>query len=463
MTTETTRRLRAYRFALDPTDDQLSQLAQHAGAARWAFNHALAAKLEAHNRWQLQVDELVTLGYTEKQARKEATVKVPSKPVIQKTWNQLKGDESKNIPGICAWWKTVSTYAFQSAFMDADQAWQNWMNSISGRRAGRRVGIPKFKKKGRARDSVRLYGSNIRLETYRRLNVPKIGDIRMHESGKRMQRSLNRGSVIKSVTLSRGGHRWYASVLVDEPFTPPEPTRRQVKAGKVGINFGVYQLAALSTGEIIDNPRHLDGATKKIHKAQRALSRTEKGSQRRVKAAKRLGRLHHQVAEQRTGNLHHITKRLTTQYGEIAIQDLDLITMTGSGRGTIDQPGKGVRYKAQRNRSVLDAAFGEARRQLTYKTGWYGSRVALCDRYEPVDQDCSNCGATKAKMPLTQRTYTCSTCGMSLDRDVNAARNIAARATPVAPDTEETINARGGAVSPTSGEAGASETGRPGP
>src|SRR5690606_12621270 len=141
------RRLRAYRFTLDPTRAQIDVLAQHAGAARWAYNHALAAKFDAYRRWELIVDELVTLGWTEKTARQQAgrIVKVPTKPAIQKLWNQPKGDDRGGIEGICSWWRAVSTYAFQSAFLDADQAWKNWMESLVGKRAGRRVGAPRFK------------------------------------------------------------------------------------------------------------------------------------------------------------------------------------------------------------------------------------------------------------------------------------------------------------------------------
>src|SRR5690606_25516319 len=227
------RRLRAYRFTLDPTRAQIDVLAQHAGAARWAYNHALAAKFDAYRRWELIVDELVTLGWTEKTARKEAgrIVKVPTKPAIQKRWNQLKGDDRDGIEGNCSWWRAVSTYAFQSAFLDADQAWKNWMESLVGKRAGRRVGAPRFKKKGRSRDSFRLHHDvkrpTIRPDGYRRLVMPRIGSVRLHDSAKRLARALQRGGRVQSVTVARGGHRWYASVLVDEPdITPGRETQR---------------------------------------------------------------------------------------------------------------------------------------------------------------------------------------------------------------------------------------------
>lgn len=364
-------RLRAYRFALDPTNAQLESLAQHAGAARWAFNHALAQKLEALRRRQLQIDELVTLGIPEKEARRQATVKIPSKQTVQKGWNQLKGDDRDGNPGVCSWWRSVSTYAFQAAWEDVDRAWKNWLDSLAGKRAGRRVGAPRFKKKGRSRDSFRLHHDvkrpTIRPDGYRRLIMPRIGSVRLHESAKRLCRMLDRGGVVQSVTVSRGGNRWYASVLVKEPFEAPEPTRRQVDAGTVGVDLGVHHLAALSDGTLVDNPRHLRKARRRLLKAERKLARTEKGSNRRRKAAARLGRIHHQVAEQRAAHLHQLTKRLAADWRVVAVEDLNVAGMTTSARGTIENPGRNVRAKAGLNRSILDAAPGEFRRQLTTK------------------------------------------------------------------------------------------------
>ncbi|TLW89258.1 transposase [Saccharomonospora piscinae] len=467
--------MRAYRFTLDPTRTQLDTLAQHAGAARWAYNHALATKLDALRRRQLQIDELVTLGLTEQQARRDATVTVPSKPQVQKRWNQLKGDTTRGGDGICPWWRAVSTYAFQSAFLDADRAWKNWMDSLTGKRAGRRVGAPRFKKKGRCRDSFRLHHAvndpTIRLEGYRRLRMPRLGSIRLHDSGKRLARALARGGRVQSVTVSRGGHRWYASVLVDEPDHTPgretqhRPSRAQHTAGGVGVDVGVHHLAALSTGETLDNPRHLHHAHTRLVKAQRALARTQKGSHRRRRAAERVGRLHHQLAERRASHLHTITKRLATQHALVAVEDLNVQGMTRTARGTLTQPGRNVRAKAGLNRAILDAAPGELRRQLEYKASWYGSTLAVCDRWAPTSKTCSTCGTVKTKLPLSTRVYRCDTCGMVCDRDINAARNILKDADPVAPGRGETLNACGGPVSPSAPHAPTarpSEAGRPG-
>ena len=510
------RRLRAYRFTLDPTRDQLAALAQHAGAARWAYNYALDLKKTARERQQSIVDELATLGMDEKKAWKEASARcrVPNSIETSRLWRfyrgnptayraprhahredserrrqQLVNDElatlgytrstarrTRNNSGICPWYKGINTYAFTSGFRDADQAWKNWMDSLSGKRAGPRVGMPRLKRKGRCRDSFRLHhdvkNPTIRLVGYRRLRLPNIESVRIHNSGKRLARALQRGGRIQSVTVSRGGHRWYASVLVDEPDITPGretqqgPSAAQREAGPVGVDLGVHYLAALSTGDIITNPRHLRKARTQLLKAQRALARTKKGSARQHRAAARLGRVHHQLAERRATHLHTLTKTIATRHSLVAIEDLNVSGMTRSARGTVDSPGRNVRAKSGLNRAILDVAPGEVRRQLEYKTSWYGSALAVCDRWAPTSKTCSHCGAVKTKLPLSARVYHCDSCGMVLDRDVNAARNIlAAAAQPVASGAGETLNARGEDVSPPSRYAVAAvfdEAGRPG-
>lgn len=458
--------LRAFRFVLDPTGEQIAALSRHAGAARWAFNHALAAKVGAHERWRNEVAKFVEDGVPEAQARNQVKVPIPSKPAIQKALNQVKGDSRKGIDGACPWWHEVNTYAFQSAFIDADQAWKNWLGSLSGKRAGRRVGYPRFKKKGRARDSFRLHHDvkrpGIRLVGYRRLRLPSIGGVRLHESAKRLARLVDRGdAVVQSVTVSRGGHRWYASVLCKVTMEVPDrPSRRQRCRGAVGVDVGVKVLAALSkplldddpSSVLVVNPRHLKRAGKRLVKAQRTLSRTQKGSARREKAKRRVGRVHHEVAVRREAALHQLTKRLATGFSVVAVEDLNVAGMTGSARGTLEAPGRKVRQKAGLNRAILDAAPGELRRQVTYKTCWYGSGLAVVDRWFPSSKTCSDCGWQNSRLTLADRMFSCGGCGLVMDRDVNAARNIERHAVPVdrnvASDGGETRNARGAGVTP---------------
>lgn len=454
------RRLRAYRLTLDPTPVQAEVLGQHADAARWAYNFALGQKKAANATWRLQVDELVCLGFSEKHARKLA-VKIPTTPEVARRWTAWRdnpgADPSRG--GICPWWRGINRFAFSSAFRDCDQAWSNWLSSLAGTRAGRRVGEPRFKRKGRTVPSFRLHHDvkkpTIRPDGYRRLRIPNIGSVHLHDSCKRLVRALDRGGRVQSVACSRRGHRWYACVLVDEPDSTPGretqhgPSHRQKAAGRIGVDLGVHHLAALSqpvpglTDEqgCIENPRHLRKARRRLIRAQRQMSRRvgpdksthQQPSNRWKRARARLSKLQHALARQRESHLHWITKTLATSFAEIAIEDLNVAGMTRSAKGDAATPGRNVRAKTGLNRSVLDAAPGEFRRQLDYKSLWYGSTVAVCDRWAPTSRTCSACGAAKAKLPLSERVYTCDNCGFTIDRDVNAARNIAALAVPVDP------------------------------
>lgn len=444
--------LRAYRFALDPNPAQLAHFARHAGAQRWAFNYALARKVEAHREWRTRVNALVATGLTEAVARKSVKVPIPNVVGTGAHWRTERGDTATAVEGVSPWWREVSSYCFSSGFRNADAAWKNWLDSLAGRRTGRQVGYPRFKAKGRARDSFTLYHDakkpTIRPDGYRHLLIPRVGSVRLHESAKRLARLVEHGQGrVQSVTVSRGGSRWYASVLcLVAQEIPDGPSRGQVAAGTVGVDLGVKDLAILSTGDHIPNPRHLAADTRKLVKAQRALARTQKGSVGRRKAAARVGRIHHQVAQRRAGGLHQVSKRLTTGWAWVALEDLNVAGMTRSAKGTVEAPGKRVRQKSGLNRSVLDASLAELRRQMTYKSVWYGSRVAVCDRWAPTSKACSGCGAVKPKLSLSERVYECDGCGLVLDRDENAALNIARMA--VACDTRETLNARGAEVRP---------------
>ncbi|MEU0896848.1 RNA-guided endonuclease InsQ/TnpB family protein [Streptomyces massasporeus] len=475
--------LKTFRLTLDPTQAQVETFTRHTGAARWGFNFALGLKVAAREQWRREVQQLVDQGVPETEARRKVRVPVPKKPAIQKYLNQVKGDSRTGVlpdgtygpPRPCPWWHEVNAYAFQSAFADADQAWENWLESLRGNRAGRPVGYPQFKRKGRSRDSFRLYHDakrpRIRLVGYRRLRIPTIGEVRLHDSGKRLSRLIDRGkATVQSVTVARSGHRWYASVLCKvSTRIPQRASRRQRERGRVGVDVGVKHLVVLSqplhpanaTSAFVANPRHFQRAKNRLAKAQRALSRTQKGSARRAKANRRVARLHYEVAERRGAVLHAVTKQLATRFAEVAIEDLNVVGMTRTARGTLPKPGRHVKQKAGLNRAIRDVSPGELRRQLSYKTSWYGSTLAILDRWWPSSKTCSACGWQNPHLTLADRTFHCTNCTLTIDRDLNAARNIAAHAVdverPVAPGRGETQNARGALVRPSVPRAGRQE------
>src|SRR5690606_12412713 len=164
----------------------------------------------------------------------------------------------------------------------------------------------------------------------------------------------------------------------------------------------------------------------KLRRAQRQLSRKQKGSKNREKARKRLNRVHAKVRNQRQDFLHKLTTGLVQKYDGLCIEDLNLKGMA----------------KTKLSLSVLDAAFGEFRRQLEYKTVWHRKHLAVIDRYFPSSRLCRECGTINTALTLSERIWTCE-CGAVHDRDLNAARNIRAegiRRIPVAVGHTETQN-----------------------
>lgn len=454
MTTEV---IRAFRFTLAPTAAQEQKLLRWCGNARLAYNYAIAEKRKAHEQWQAEVQALVDTGLDKMEARKRVKVPTPRKPTIQKRFIAERGDAKKDVEGICPWYDEVASHVFQSGFLDADAAWTNWVDSYRGVRKGRRVGYPRFKKRGVAKDAFRLYHSvespTIRFATYRRLRLPKFGEVRLHDSARTLGRMISRGeAVVQSVSVSRSGHRWYASVLCKVQMRlPKQPTRAQQEGGTVGVDLGVRVLAALSKpldrarpdSLLIPNPRHLAKASARLRRAQQTLSRRQPGSARREEARRRVARLHHEVAVRRQSSLHLLTKRLATGFEVVAVEDLDLVEMAARKRSKSSKAqALPASRRASHRRSVLDAAMGETRRQLTYKTSWYGSRMAVLDRWWPSSKTCSSCGWQNPSLTLNQRVFSCTQCGLKMDRDINAARNIEAHAS-VASGAGETQNARG--------------------
>lgn len=445
---ETVQVVRAHRLCLDPRPDQRQLLARHAGFARRGFNWAIAEKRAA---WERQQQERAWLTYTEyaglspekalAKAKPQAAKAhpVPSAFGLSKRYTIERGSVDEVTgeiveDGVFPWWRGLNRYAFVSGLRHADDAFSNFFDSLAGRRAGRRVGYPRFKKKGRSRDSFTIYHDvkrpGIRLVDSRHLLVPTLGQFRLHSNVRRLVRKIDRGTVtVNSVTIAREGHRWFASVLVTEQMPAPRTTRRQQRAGTVGVDVGVNRLVSCSDGSGVENPRHLRASSARLVKAQRALSRTQRGSSNRRKAAARVGRLQAQLAERRAQYLHQVTKRLATGYAVIGVEDLDVLAMTASARGTVEAPGRQVRQKSGLNRAILDASFGEFVRQLEYKAAWYGSKLQKVDRWFPSSKTCSACGQLHKDLGRGDRLFCCPACGHRQDRDHNAAVNLAVEAT----------------------------------
>jgi putative transposase len=376
--------IRAYRFALDPTAAQQRALASHAGAARFAWNWALARCAEryaAERMWY-------------------------SAPELHKLWNRVK----KADPDL-AWWSVNSKCVYQEAFRDLDRALRDFTASTNGQRKGKRLGFPRWKKRGRSRDSFRFSTGAIRCAGAT-VTLPRLGTVRTHESTRKLARRLASGRArIVSATVSRTAHRWYCSFTVEVDSAVPERHARPGTA--IGVDLGITTLltGADKSGNVIviDGPKALRTSLRKLRRTSRAHSRTAKGGANRLKSAAKLARVHAKVASIRADSLHKATTRLARDYETIVCEDLNVAGMVHNRRLA---------------RAVADQGFGQARRMLAYKTAWNGGHVMIADRWYPSSKTCSGCGAVKAKLALSDRIYRCGHCGLILGRDVNAAVNL---------------------------------------
>jgi putative transposase len=225
---------------------------------------------------------------------------------------------------------------------------------------------------------------------------------------------------IAGVTVSFRHGRWQVSVYgkatafhSDRRTTTKD--RRPRGTSTVGVDLGVrtQAVAATADGQIIlerEGVKAYQHQLRKLRRASRSYARTKRGSKGREKAAEKLARIHARVVGLRRNALHQLTTELATSHDVIVIEDLDVAAMLRSGRGA---------------RGVADQTFGEFRRQLTYKTGWYGTELVVADRWFASSKTCSDCGEHNAELKRGQAAWVCPACGVSHDRDVNAAINLA--------------------------------------
>jgi IS605 OrfB family transposase len=364
-------------------------------------------------------------------------VEVPwTLPALRREWNRAKHQ-------VAPWWQANSKEAYSSGLDALARALANWSDSKHGKRKGPRVGFPRRKSKHRTRPTCRFTTGPIRLEPDRHhVVLPRLGRIRTHESTRKLARRLEAGTArILSATITWVAGRWDVSLTCEVQRRVPEPGGN---GRVVGVDVGVRHLAVLSTGQVVANPRPLDQAQQRLRRLNRQLARrhgprapdgTWRAPSANWRQARRcLARAHTRVAHVRRDALHKLTTELATSHVTIVVEDLNVAGMVRNRRLA---------------RAVADAGFAELRRQLGYKSTWYGSVLVTADRWYPSSKTCSACGTAKAKLPLSVRLFDCDACGIRLDRDLNAARNLAALVNEVvAGSGPETINARGGDGSP---------------
>ncbi|MGW4440595.1 RNA-guided endonuclease InsQ/TnpB family protein [Streptomyces sp. NPDC004596] len=376
-----------YSFRLYPSAGQHAALARAFGCARVVYNDALRARETARSQG-LPFPRTGDL----------------SKALIT---------DAKQRPER-AWLGEVSAVVLQQSLRDLDTAYRNFFDALKGRRP--RVGAPRYKSRKDTRQAVR-FTANARwsITAGQRLRLPKIGDLKVKWS-----RTLPSTPSTVSVVKDSAG-RYYASFVVETgpcevlPKATPE----------VGIDLGLGHFAVLSDGRKIDSPRFLRRAEKRLKKAQRAHSRKEKGSRNRDKARTRVARAHARVADARREFHHRLSTKLIRENQAVAVEDLAV---------------KGL-ARTRLAKSVHDAGWSAFVGMLEYKAARYGRTFVRIGRFQPTSQVCSACGVKDGPKPLHVRVWTCRACGAVLDRDINAAVNVA-KAAGLA------VSARGAGVRP---------------
>jgi len=296
-----------------------------------------------------------------------------------------------------AWLGEVASVALVQACQDARRAYKNWFDSLTGRRKGPKIRHPRPRRK-HGRQSIRLTRNGFALHGGR-LYLAKVGDIKVEWS-----RSLP--SVPSSVTVIRDPDgRYYASFVVERHTAPLPASDREA-----GIDLGLNSLIVTSDGEAISNPRFLRKASKRLRRAQRVLSRRQKGSANRAKARHRVAVVHRKVRETRLDHAHKTALRLVRDNQAVYAEDLAVNAL----------------MRTRLARSVADAGWSQLLRCVEEKAARYGRTFARIGRFEPTSQVCSACGVKDGPKPLSVRAWTCAVCGTVHDRDVNAARNILA-------------------------------------
>ena len=362
--------LKAYKTELDPNNKQRTFFARCCGASRYVYNWGLA-------EWKSQYE----------------SGDKPSAYALRKQFNAQK-DEA------CPWIRALPYAVTEAAFLNLGLAFQHFF-----RRCKNNVnnpGYPNFKKRGR-------YGSfqvrNLKVESDR-VRITSIGWVRLKE---RNYIPINAAKYGIYATVSERAGRWFISVQVEEESLNLDDDSNTIV---IGVDFGLKALAVCSDGTVYENLKPLVSAEKKLKRLDRELARRTQGGSNWRKTQKKRQRQYAKIANIRAHMLHNISHDLVVNKHPaiIVIENLNVSGMMANHRLA---------------KAIQDAGFYELRRQIEYKAKWHGVKVIVVDGFFPSSKLCSNCGSINDDLTLADRIYVCD-CGNKIDRDLNAALNLAA-------------------------------------
>ena len=353
-----------YQYRFYPTDSQRQSLAQLFGCVRVVWNDALAFCKQAE--------------------------KLPKNGDLQKlVITQAKQTTERE------WLSEVSNIPLQQSVADLGVAYKNFFDSLKGKRKGRKLGTPRFKKKtGRQSARFRVGGFSLK---GREVYLTKIGNLQPIWS-RELPSDPSSVTVIKDCA-----NRYFLSFVVDV-----DPVQIEAKNQSIGIDLGIKTFAVMSSGEKAFSPNY-SALDRKVRKLQKKLARQQKGSNRRYKTRLQIAKLHNQIAETRKDFLHKLSTKIVRENQTIVLEDLNV---------------SGMVKNRKLARSISLQGWREFRTLCEAKSEKFGRTFTAINRWEPTSQICSECGFKWGKLDLSIRSVLCLSCGTEQDRDENAAKNI---------------------------------------
>ncbi len=357
--------IKGYKYQLDLTETQKEFFNKSFGCCRYVYNRALDRRIKAYeqNKERISCIDLV----------KELTF-----------W---KKEEDKN------WLNDIANVSMQQSIRNIDSAFTRFFRE--------KKGFPKFKKKGQ-KDSCKFMEDVTFNFQEQKVKIPKIGWCKFF-----CDREWTGNQGTTTVSRNAAG-KYFISVIVDNGVKLPKKTKIE-EVTSVGVDLGIKDLAILSTGEIIKNPKYLEKSTRRLAVLQRRLAKKKKGSKRRQKAKLAVAKCHYRVTCQRKDYLHKVSTKIIRENQTIILEDLNV---------------EGMLKNHCLAKSISSASWSEFTRQLEYKANWYGKNIIYIGRFEPSSKLCSSCGWKNNELKLSDRVWKCQECGSEHDRDINAAINI---------------------------------------
>jgi putative transposase len=352
-----------YQYRFYPTDQQRVSLAQLFGCVRVVWNDALAICKQAD--------------------------KLPGYNKLSALLTQSKKNEDRE------WLKSVSSVPLQQSIRNLDVAYRNFFNSRNGKRKGKKLGSPNFKKKAN-QQSAEFTNAAFSLkdgEVY----LAKIGDLKPIWS-----RELP--SAPSSVTVIKDcANRYFLSFVVEV-----QSVQIEAKNQSIGIDLGIKTFAAMSNGEKAQSPIYKT-IDRKIRQLQKKLARQQKGSNRRNITRLRIAKLHNQTSDLRKDFLHKLSTKIVSENQTIVLEDLNV---------------SGMVKNRKLSRAISQQGWREFRTLCESKSEKFSRNFQVISRWEPTSQICSDCGFRWGKIDLSVRSIICLNCETEQDRDENAAKNI---------------------------------------